>query len=91
MQSRRKVLSLDLSPSNGVSVSMQSSFRDPVVARVDIVIGVSGSIGFGSTLVSPTYSGWIPVDSSGFYWNIPMCEFFHFYLLYSGYISGHSS
>jgi len=29
------------------------------------------------------------LDSSGFHWNIPMCEFFHFYLLYSEYIPGH--
>ena len=55
MQSRRKVLSLDLSPLNVVSVSTQSSFRDPVVAGVDIVIGVSRSIGFG----------WVMMDRLG--------------------------
>jgi len=31
------------------------------------------------------------LDSTVFHWNIPMCEFFHFYLLYSEYIPGHSS
>ena len=46
-----------------------------------------------STLVSPTYSSWIPVDSSGFHC-IPLeytyVWIFYFYLLYSRYIPGHS-
>ena len=54
MQSRRKVLSLDLSPSNGVGVLTQSSFGDPVGAAaaavpagVVMVVRVGGNMGFG--------------------------------------------
>ena len=54
---RRKVLSLDLSPSNGVGVLMRSSFGDPVVAvaGVAMVVGVGGSMGFG----------WVMADGLG--------------------------
>jgi len=62
LQLRRKVLSLDLSPSNGVGVLTRSSFGDPVSAAaaavpagVVMVIGVGGNMGFR----------WVAVDGLG--------------------------
>jgi len=57
LQLRRKVLSLDLSPSNGVGVLTRSSFGIPVVAAagVAMAIGTGGSTGFG----------WVMADGLG--------------------------